>query len=143
MTSADTVLVPSPQPGEALRHYQDRVVDLALLTLVRRVSSTDDAVGRVLAVDEAGTAVPAGFVIHVDVGAGEPQQEVPDLIGASPGPADFDGIAAAWQSRLVFEFAWRDLQVPEAAGLVVAQDPAAGSLTPRGTVVTLTCTLPV
>ncbi|MFB7890279.1 hypothetical protein ACFCZ3_19735 [Cellulosimicrobium cellulans] len=142
MTSTDTVLVPSPQPGEALRHYQDRVVDLALLTLVRRVSSTDDAVGHVLAVDEAGTTVPAGFVIHVDVGAGKPQQEVPDLIGTAPDPASFDGVAAAWSDRLTFALDWRDLHVPEAGGLIVAQDPAAGSLAPRGTVVTLTCTLP-
>lgn len=143
MTSTETVVVPPPQPGETLRHYQDRVADLALLTLVRRVSSPDSAVGQVLAVDEAGTAVAPGSVIRVAVGAGEQEQTVPDLIGASPGPAEFDGVVAAWGDRLVFAFDWRELHVPEAGGLVVAQDAAAGTVVPRGTVVTLTCTQPV
>jgi eukaryotic-like serine/threonine-protein kinase len=112
----------------------DAVATLRAAGLVPRVVDifSDEPEGTVIAQDpKGGTSIVEGSDVRLNVSKGPQRTGLPNVIGRS-----FDDAAAALRES-GFTPVRRDVEAPEPEGTVVGMSPAAGTLVPPGTRVTL------
>ncbi len=109
--------------GEPVGNAEQRLNAAGFETEVRPVESTPQDLGRVVAMNPAGQALPE-TAIRLDVGAGPAEVEVPNLVGLDRAQAQ----ASLQQWGLVLSPDQRQQVVRDDkdVGRVVAQDPPAG-----------------
>jgi eukaryotic-like serine/threonine-protein kinase len=99
---------------------------------------SDEPEGVVIAQDpKGGTSIVEGSEVRINVSKGQQQTGLPNVVGRS----FEDGAAALRQAG--FEPVRRDVEAEEPEGTVVGMSPAAGTLAPPGTKVTLNVSLGV
>jgi serine/threonine-protein kinase len=82
----------------------------------------------------AGSSVKPGTTVGLTVAKAPPQVQIPDVTGDTKDEAR----QALRDNRLQVKVVRRDVDTPDEDGMVVAQDPQAGSSVDRGTLVTIT-----
>jgi eukaryotic-like serine/threonine-protein kinase len=82
----------------------------------------------------AGSSVKPGTTVSLTVAKAPPQVQIPDVTGDTKDEAR----QALRDNRLQVKVLRRDVDTPDEDGMVVAQDPQAGTSVDRGTLVTIT-----
>jgi beta-lactam-binding protein with PASTA domain len=107
----------------------------ASFSVVRVNVESDEAEGVVVAQDPpAGTSVPVGTKVTLSVSKGPAQSQVPDVTFQTQADAASMLRSAGFEVATVTQ----DVTDPSEDGLVLEQDPAAGTLANPGVVVTIT-----
>ena len=99
------------------------------------VEQADDEIGAGIVIDtnpRAGVEVAAGTEVVMSVSSGPSDVEVPDLLGLTPEEASDVAQEAGLEIDIV-----EDAEDPDPEGLVVGQDPAAGTVVAFGATVTV------
>jgi eukaryotic-like serine/threonine-protein kinase len=134
-----TIIVSSGPPKTRVPNVVGQSRDAAVATLVDaglepnvvQVNSLEP-VNTVTGIDpKAGTELIEGSTVRVNVSKGPKPVTVPNVIGSA-----FESAESQLQG-VGFAVARQDVDDPEPAGIVVGQNPAAGSQQPKGSVITL------
>jgi eukaryotic-like serine/threonine-protein kinase len=134
-----TIIVSSGPPKTRVPEVVGQSRDAAVATLVNaglevnvvQVNSLEP-VNTVTAIDpKAGTELIEGSTVRLNVSKGPKPVTVPNVIGSA-----FESAESQLQG-VGFAVARQDVDDPEPAGIVVGQNPAAGSQQAKGSVITL------
>jgi serine/threonine-protein kinase len=138
--NAVTIFVSSGKPMTTVPDVRGKSRDEAAAILARagleprvREIPSERGINTVIAQDPGpGERVPRGSRVRINVSKGPAQVAVPPVVG------DPFAQASSVLQGLNFAVARRDADSNEPAGTVIAQDPAANTLAPKGSTVTLT-----